>query len=60
MKSTSKYLFKSLLAGTFFISLSFSQHLDYEGQMFDDLRNVVEAASRAGKDVFVEDFTGLE
>ena len=60
MKSTIKHLFKSLIAGTFFFSLLFSQNIDIDGQMFNDLRDVVEAASRAGKDVFVEDFTGLE
>ena len=41
------------------ISLPFSQRLDPVDSAMDELRLVVETASRASQRVFVDDFTGL-
>jgi hypothetical protein len=40
-------------------SLSFSQRLDQGDVIYDELRAVVETASRSNQRVFVDDFTGL-
>jgi hypothetical protein len=41
------------------ISLPFAQQLDPMELAIEELRTVVETASRASQRVFVEDFTGL-
>tara|TARA_B100000029_G_scaffold481355_1_gene530355 strand:+ start:2167 stop:2322 length:156 start_codon:yes stop_codon:yes gene_type:complete len=41
------------------ISLPFAQQLDPMELAIDELRTVVETASRGSQRVFVEDFTGL-
>ena len=48
-----KYLFIVLL------SLSFAQRLDSVDVTMEELRTVVETASRNGQRVLVDDFTGL-
>lgn len=42
-----------------FQTLSFSQHFDSQRASIDGLRAMLETASRAGQEVWVEDFTGL-
>ena len=41
------------------ISLPFAQQLDPVDIAVDELRTIVEAASRSNQRVFVDDFTGL-
>ena len=41
------------------ISLPFAQRLDPVDSAMDELRLIVETASRASQRVFVDDFTGL-
>ena len=38
----------------------FYQHLDFRNTTIDDMRNILETASRSGQEVWAEDFTGLE
>ncbi len=42
-----------------FLSVSFSQQLDPIEIAMEDLRSIVETASRSEQRVFVDDFTGL-
>ena len=60
MKYVEKSSMRTFLLAIFLFSSSFTQQLNQENQLIDNLRDIVEVASRAGKDVFVEDFTGLE
>ena len=41
------------------ITLPFAQQLDPDDVALDELRTVVETASRSNQRVFVDDFTGL-
>jgi len=41
------------------ISLAFAQRVDPMDLAIDELRTIVETASRSSQRVFVEDFTGL-
>tara|TARA_B100000945_G_scaffold215964_1_gene174082 strand:- start:30 stop:185 length:156 start_codon:yes stop_codon:yes gene_type:complete len=41
------------------ISLPFAQQLDPVDMAVEELRTIVEAASRSSQRVFVDDFTGL-
>ena len=54
----------SLISRVFIITLlgSFllAQQLDDQDIAYNDLKNIVETASRSQKTVWVEDFTGLE
>ena len=43
----------------FIISFSFTQQLDPVDAAMEELRSVVETASRSNQRVFVDDFTGL-
>ena len=47
------------ILGLFLLSFSFAQHLDQIDVAMEDLRSVVETASRSEQRVFVDDFTGL-
>ena len=42
-----------------FISVSFAQRIDPIDLAIDELRTIVETASRSSQKVFVDDFTGL-
>ena len=41
-------------------SFLFSQQLDHQDIAYNELKNIVETASRSQQTVWVEDFTGLE
>ncbi len=42
-----------------FVAISFGQHLDPVDIALDELKALVETASRSNQTVFVDDFTGL-
>ena len=48
-----------MVLSLFSISIIFSQLLDTRPSAYDELRDIVETASRAQQTVWVEDFTGL-
>ena len=48
-----------LILATFFLSMIFAQKLDPQDIAYNELREVVETASRANKKVWLEDFTGI-
>jgi|TARA_B100000700_G_scaffold124400_1_gene139396 hypothetical protein len=56
VKSKSTYY---LILATFFLSMIFAQKLDPQDIAYNELREVVESASRANKKVWLEDFTGI-
>ena len=56
IKSKSTYY---LILATFFLSMIFAQKLDPQDIAYNELREVVETASRANKKVWLEDFTGI-
>tara|TARA_Y100001968_G_scaffold150266_1_gene137465 strand:+ start:220 stop:399 length:180 start_codon:yes stop_codon:yes gene_type:complete len=56
VKSKSTYY---LILATFFLSMIFAQKLDPQDIAYNELREVVETASRANKKVWLEDFTGI-
>ena len=56
VKSKSSYY---LILATFFLSMIFAQKLDPQDIVYNELREVVESASRANKKVWLEDFTGI-
>ena len=56
VKSKSTYY---LILTTFFLSMIFAQKLDPQDIAYNELREVVESASRANKKVWLEDFTGI-
>ena len=56
VKSKSTYY---LILATFFLSMIFAQKLDPQDIVYNELREVVESASRANKKVWLEDFTGI-
>tara|TARA_Y100000590_G_scaffold232202_1_gene261563 strand:+ start:388 stop:567 length:180 start_codon:yes stop_codon:yes gene_type:complete len=56
IKSKSTYY---LILATFFLSMIFAQKLDPQDIAYNELREVVESASRANKKVWLEDFTGI-
>ena len=56
VKSKSTYY---LILATFFLSMIFAQKLDPQDITYNELREVVETASRANKKVWLEDFTGI-
>ena len=56
IKSKSTYY---LILATFFLSMIFAQKLDPQDIVYNELREVVESASRANKKVWLEDFTGI-
>ena len=58
MNVKSKSTYYSILA-TFFLSMIFAQKLDSQDIAYNELREVVESASRANKKVWLEDFTGI-
>ena len=58
MNVKSKSTYFSILA-TFFLSPIFAQKLDPQDIVYNELREVVESASRANKKVGLEDFTGI-
>ena len=43
-----------------FLSLAFAQRLEPIDNAMEDLRTIVETASRSEQRVIIEDFTGLE
>ena len=45
---------------TLFGSFLLAQQLDDQDIAYNDLKNIIETASRSQKTVWVEDFTGLE
>ena len=56
VKSKSTYY---LILATFYLSMIFAQKLDLQDIAYNELREVVETASRANKKVWLEDFTGI-
>ena len=54
MNVKSKSTYYSILA-TFFLSMIFAQKLDPQDIVYNELREVVESASRANKKVWLED-----
>ena len=52
-------MFKKLFFFFFLSSLTFSQLIDNRIQSINELRTVVENASRANQKVWLEDFTGI-
>ena len=56
IRASLTYLFISL---TFLISTLSSQSLDPQDFAYNELRDLVEAGSRANKKVWLEDFTGI-
>ncbi len=51
-------LFKTVIYFSF-VTLSFSQRLDPQDKAYEELRSMVETASRSQQRIWVEDFTGL-
>ena len=49
----------SLICATLYLSTIFAQKLDPQDIAYNELREVVESASRANKKVWLEDFTGI-
>ena len=58
MNIKSKLTYYITLA-TLFLSMIFAQKLDPQDIAYNELREVVESASRANKKVWLEDFTGI-
>ena len=56
IRASLTYLFISL---TFLISTLSSQSLDPQDIAYNELRDLVETASRTNKKVWLEDFTGI-
>ena len=56
VKSKSTYY---LILATFFLSMIFAQKLDPQDIAYNELKEIVETASRANKKVWLEDFTGI-
>jgi len=56
IKSKSTYY---LILATFFLSMIFAQKLDPQDIAYNELKEIVETASRANKKVWLEDFTGI-
>ena len=52
-------MFKKLFFLFFLSSIAFSQLIDNRIQSINELRTVVENASRANQKVWLEDFTGI-
>jgi hypothetical protein len=52
-------MFKKLFFFFFLSSIAFSQLIDNRIQSINELRTVVENASRANQKVWLEDFTGI-
>lgn len=49
----------SFICATLYLSMIFAQKLDPQDIAYNELREVVESASRANKKVWLEDFTGI-
>ncbi|HAJ05346.1 MAG TPA: hypothetical protein DCL76_02175 [Chloroflexi bacterium] len=49
----------SLILPTLTLSTIFAQKLDPQDIAYNELREIVETASRANKKVWLEDFTGI-
>ena len=49
----------SLICATLYLSTIFAQKLAPQDIAYNELREVVESASRANKKVWLEDFTGI-
>ena len=49
----------SLICATLYLSTIFAQKLDPLDLAYNELREIVETASRANKKVWLEDFTGI-
>ncbi len=49
----------SLILATLSLSTIFAQKLDPQDIAYNELREIVETASRANKKVWLEDFTGI-
>ena len=49
----------SLICATLSLSTIFAQNLDPQDIAYNELREVVESASRANKKLWLEDFTGI-
>ena len=49
----------SLICATLYLSAIFAQKLDPQDIAYNELREIVETASRANKKVWLEDFTGI-
>ena len=49
----------SLIFATLYLSTIFAQKLDPQDIAYNELREIVETASRANKKVWLEDFTGI-
>ena len=49
----------SLILATLSLSIIFAQKLDPQDIAYNELREIVETASRANKKVWLEDFTGI-
>ena len=49
----------SLICATLYLSTIFAQKLDPQDIAYNELREIVETASRANKKVWLEDFTGI-
>ncbi len=60
MKNQIPILHSMILSLALITNFSFSQHLDFRNTTIDDMRNILETASRSGQEVWAEDFTGLE
>ena len=56
VKSKSTYY---LILATFFLSMIFAQKLDPQDIVYNELREIVENASRTNQKVWLEDFTGI-
>ena len=56
VKSKSTYY---LILATFFLSMIFAQKLDPQDIAYNELKVIVETASRSQQTVWVEDFTGI-
>ena len=53
-------MFKKLLFFCFLSSIAFTQLIDNKIQTINELRAIVENASRANQKVWLEDFTGID
>ena len=49
----------SFICATLYLSTIFAQKLDSQDIAYNELREIVETASRANKKVWLEDFTGI-
>ena len=52
-------MLKNLFIISFIISISFSQLKNHRINSMEELRSIVENASRANQKVWLEDFTGI-